>query len=528
MKLRQFAVGLLALIACGAVGGSVKSTGGGGGSSFTAGGDLTGTSSSQTIAKIAGTTLNPNTNSTAAGTGALPSFVTPTITAVSITGTAGQFACTCTGMVVGATITFSGTPGGTGSITGYTDPTDYYVSATNGTSTLTLKNLDAYGVLTTLVTTAGTPTGLTYTPDAATGANTAYGTSALSANTTYGENSAFGYQALAANTAGYENVAFGDRAMASNTTGNSDTAVGYFALITNTTGSFSTAVGFEALHLNTTGASNTAVGADALYTNGSGINNVAVGTGALFTNLTANGNTATGWNALYLDTGSGNTANGYQALYHSAAANFNTGFGYYAGLAITSGASDLALGPNAGSGASATVTGSNDVVIADSALCLPASTSASDEVDLCTSSTYLLRITGGATPSTSATTIAGTLNVVGALSQNGSAIRLSIPTGTATFAGGTGVTSVACAAGFSCNNTRGTLTIVGGTGTTGTIATVSFSAALSAAPACFVSMNGGAATFDVGNSAPTTTAFNITAGLTIVGATFNVNYVCQP
>jgi len=105
---------------------------------------------------------------------------------------------------------------------------------------------------------------------------------------------------------------------------------------------------------------------------------------------------------------------------------------------------------------------------------------------------------------------------------------LSIPLGTATFAIGSNVTSVACATSYSCNNTRGTLTIVGGTATTGTIATVSFSAAIAAAPACFAKMNGGAATFDIGTGVPSTTAFTITAGLTVVGATFNVDYWCQP
>lgn len=29
-------------------------------------------------------------------------------------------------------------------------------------------------------------------------------------------------------------------------------------------------------------------------------------------------------------------------------------------------------------------------------------------------------------------------------------------------------------------------------------------------------------------SAPTTTAFNITAGISVIGATFNVDYTCQP
>ena len=86
---------------------------------------------------------------------------TPTMTSVAITGTAGQFSCTCTALAVNQPVTISGTYGGTGSITGYANPTTYFVSATNGTSTFTLVAGGNGG--TALVTTAGTPTGLTYT-----------------------------------------------------------------------------------------------------------------------------------------------------------------------------------------------------------------------------------------------------------------------------------------------------------------------------------------------------------------------------
>lgn len=108
------------------------------------------------------------------------------------------------------------------------------------------------------------------------------------------------------------------------------------------------------------------------------------------------------------------------------------------------------------------------------------------------------------------------------------ATALSSAVGTATYTVGSGVTSVVCTSGYLCNNTRGTLTIVGGTATTGTIATVNFSTTLSAAPACFADMNGGGTLFNIGNSAPTTGAFNITAAISVIGATFNVNYWCQP
>lgn len=87
--------------------------------------------------------------------------VTPTgtLSGVKITGTAGQFSCTASVLAVGQTITISGTLGGTGSITGYSNPTTYRISATNGSTTFTL--VTAAGAA--IVTTAGTPTGLTYT-----------------------------------------------------------------------------------------------------------------------------------------------------------------------------------------------------------------------------------------------------------------------------------------------------------------------------------------------------------------------------
>ena len=84
------------------------------------------------------------------------------LTGVTITGVAGQFSCALSGvtLTVGQQIVISGTFGGTGSITGYTDPTTYFIIATNGSTTFTLST--AIGG-TAVTTTAGTPTGLTYT-----------------------------------------------------------------------------------------------------------------------------------------------------------------------------------------------------------------------------------------------------------------------------------------------------------------------------------------------------------------------------
>ena len=82
-----------------------------------------------------------------------------TLSGVTITGTAGQFSCSATTLLIGDAIVISGTFGGTGSITGYSNPTTYLISATNGTTTFTLTTTTGAAI----VTTAGTPTGLTYT-----------------------------------------------------------------------------------------------------------------------------------------------------------------------------------------------------------------------------------------------------------------------------------------------------------------------------------------------------------------------------
>lgn len=83
------------------------------------------------------------------------------LTGVTITGTAGEFSCALSGVTftVGQQIVISGTFGGTGSITGYANPTTYFITATNGSTTFTLSTSIGGAAV---VTTAGTPTGLTY------------------------------------------------------------------------------------------------------------------------------------------------------------------------------------------------------------------------------------------------------------------------------------------------------------------------------------------------------------------------------
>lgn len=87
---------------------------------------------------------------------------TITLSGVQIVGTAGQFQCSAASstLVVNQPVVISGTLGGTGSISGYSNPTTYYIVATNGSTTFTLStSLGGSGVTTTV----GTPTGLTYT-----------------------------------------------------------------------------------------------------------------------------------------------------------------------------------------------------------------------------------------------------------------------------------------------------------------------------------------------------------------------------
>lgn len=89
---------------------------------------------------------------------------TSSITGCETTGVAGEFNYTGRQVLkVNMKVTVSGTNTGTGSITGYSNPTTYYIVATNGSSTFTLSTtLGGAGVTTTV----GTLTGLSfsYTP----------------------------------------------------------------------------------------------------------------------------------------------------------------------------------------------------------------------------------------------------------------------------------------------------------------------------------------------------------------------------
>ena len=86
-----------------------------------------------------------------------------TLASVAISNTTGGFTCTAANVAVSDIITITGTLGGTGTITGYTTGTEYKIDTVTGVA----PSVTGFKLKTTanvaIATTAGTPTGLTYT-----------------------------------------------------------------------------------------------------------------------------------------------------------------------------------------------------------------------------------------------------------------------------------------------------------------------------------------------------------------------------
>jgi hypothetical protein len=132
-----------------------------------------------TDANVPGLTLDPNSgwfygnipplginNQTYSFNVRLNLILESELVGVTIAGVNGQFTCNSTQLAVGQEVVISGTfspaagTGTQGSITGYTNPTSYYIIATNASTTFTL-SADPGGLA--IDTTAGTITGLTFT-----------------------------------------------------------------------------------------------------------------------------------------------------------------------------------------------------------------------------------------------------------------------------------------------------------------------------------------------------------------------------
>jgi hypothetical protein len=145
------------------------------------------------------------------------------------------------------------------------------------------------------------------------------------------------------------NIAFGSSALSSNTTGYSNVAIGSSAMRLNTTGRTNLAVGGLALEKNIIGFGNIAIGAYALQENLSNYN-TALGYTALYKNTTGNYNSAIGFGSLQRNTtGSSNTAFGSLALINSTTGSFNAAFGNFVLYYILSGSNNSAIGSYAGS-----------------------------------------------------------------------------------------------------------------------------------------------------------------------------------
>lgn len=176
--------------------------------------------------------------------------------------------------------------------------------------------------------------------------STAFGTNALTANTTGTDNVAIGNGSLATNITGAYNTAIGTSALAANTA-NGNTAIGFNALTTNTGGD-NTAVGYQALKANTNGIQNTAVGVNALQQKTIGSANTAIGHSALNALGTFANVTAVGYEALKANTVNNNTGIGFQALWANTTGTQNTAVGFQAGNLNTTGFRGTFIGDLAG------------------------------------------------------------------------------------------------------------------------------------------------------------------------------------
>ena len=133
-------------------------------------------------------------------------------------------------------------------------------------------------------------------------------------------------------------------------TDGSNSALGCNALLGNTSGTGHVAIGLNSLRSNTTGVNNVAIGNGAFCSNTGGSGNVAIGTAALFNAVDSSRIVAIGENALCAQTTGGqyNVALGWAALCSATGTvgGSNVALGALAGNNITTGSSNVIIGPN--------------------------------------------------------------------------------------------------------------------------------------------------------------------------------------
>ena len=239
----------------------------------------------------------------------------------------------------------------------------------------------AYGVDALTRETGVDPANLSYS-----GRNCAFGTHALSQNTTGHHNHAFGWGAGQNITTGSQNTLVGMAAGNAITTGASNTAVGTSALLNCTTGHENTAVGRAAGLALTTAMFNVLVGRDTAFAKATGDCDTLVGA-EIFWGPKASGgfNTALGWRAFHagdstsfgthnvsvgaessynLGDGNANTAVGQRALFSATTPNDIVAVGQQALYSLTTGARNTAIGTRAfGSTTTGLTTGADNVAL---------------------------------------------------------------------------------------------------------------------------------------------------------------------
>ena len=132
--------------------------------------------SSGTITVVNKSSMDVVSNDDAAASAGLRVMTGLELASVEITSTAGAFSCYPVGaglLKQGQSVRITGTLTGSGSISGYVNPTTYYIAVTNGTSTFSLAPtyVDAMAITNLITTTAGYTIGLTFTVNDGKGAS---------------------------------------------------------------------------------------------------------------------------------------------------------------------------------------------------------------------------------------------------------------------------------------------------------------------------------------------------------------------
>jgi hypothetical protein len=93
---------------------------------------------------------------------------TSVLSSVSITSTTGDFSCSSATLILGNAVTVSGVPSGTGAISGYANPTTYYIVFSGSSTSFELSRTPGGSPVTTTI---GSLTGLTFTASVGYGVN---------------------------------------------------------------------------------------------------------------------------------------------------------------------------------------------------------------------------------------------------------------------------------------------------------------------------------------------------------------------